>query len=119
MPRPRPIRISEELAEFTGLKTDTEYPIVTVIRRVYEYIEAHHLTDTNDPRIIVCDEKLKKLLNYDPATARIRKDGTPEILNHLNISRYLERHFIRSQKKKEAARKCRKNEEPTKCSLIV
>jgi chromatin remodeling complex protein RSC6 len=105
MPRPLPIRISEELAEFTGLKADTEYPIVEVIRHVYEYIEANHLTDKNDPRIIVCDEKLKKLLNYDPATARTRKDGTPEILNHLNISRYLERHFIRNRKKKEKSLK--------------
>lgn len=99
MPRSPQIQISEELAEFTGLETNTEYPIVTVIRHVHEYIEANHLTDKNDPRIIVCDEKLKKLLNYDPATARIWKDGTPEILNHVNISRYLERHFIRDQKK--------------------
>lgn len=93
-------KISSELAEFTGLETETEYPIIKVIRYVHEYIKTHHLTDKNDPRIIICDEKLKKLLNYDATTARIRKDGTPEILNHLNMSRYLRRHFIKDRKKK-------------------
>jgi chromatin remodeling complex protein RSC6 len=99
-----PVKISDELAEFMEMKSGDEISPQEIFKYVCDYVTKHDLFDKNDRRIILCDEKLKNLLKYDPLTARIRKDGTPEILNYFTIMPYLRRHFVKEKPGKKEKR---------------
>jgi len=60
-----PVQISQELADFAGWSS-----LVStrrdVTKFVCDYIKAHELQNPSDKRIIIADEKLAKLLQYNP-----------------------------------------------------
>lgn len=91
----KPIRISSELATFTGWDVNSQYSRVDVTKFICKYIKEHNLFDENDKRLILVDDKLKRLLNYDPANPPKDKDGKPAPLNYFRLQRYLKNHFVR------------------------
>lgn len=93
----KPIRISAALATFTGWDngpTD-EYSRVKVTKFICDYIKTNHLYNDEDKRLILCDDALKNLLDYDPANPGVDKDGNPAVLNYFRLQRYLKVHFIK------------------------
>ncbi|GAB2219325.1 hypothetical protein Drorol1_Dr00006960 [Drosera rotundifolia] len=56
---PRPV--SPELQEFLG--SVAEISRTEVLKAVWAYIKQHELQDPDDKKIIVCDEKLKKIFS--------------------------------------------------------
>jgi len=96
------VKISEDLAIFTGLDVDDcEYSRDDVIDLVYDYIHIHRLYNRYDPRVVDCDEKLGKLLNYDPNNVSNDENGMPELLTYNTLQKYLRPHFIQRTPKKE------------------
>lgn len=82
----KPVRISAELAKFTGWSPTELKARTDVTRFMCEYIKKHSLANPSDRRIILVqnDEKLRKLLKYSEA------DGP---VNYGNLQRYLAKHF--------------------------
>jgi len=96
------VNISEELATFTGLEADEcEYSRDDVIELVYGYIDMRRLYNKYDPRFIDCDEKLGKLLNYDPNNPPDDENGMPELLNYDTLQKYLRPHFTQRKQRME------------------
>jgi len=91
----RPVKISKELAQFTGWDAAQTYLRRNVTKHICNYIKEHHLYDEKDKRNILCDDKLKALLNYDPANVPMGKDGKPAVLNYFRLQKYLKPHFIK------------------------
>lgn len=101
----KPIKISPELAAFTGWNANDTYSRVTVTKHICDYIKERELYDPNDKRLIMCDDQLKSLLKYDPENPPIDADGQPALLNYFRLQRYLKPHFIKIEddKSKETA----------------
>jgi chromatin remodeling complex protein RSC6 len=94
----KPIRISAELASFTGWDVNSQYSRVEVTKFICKYIKDNNLFDQNDKRLILVDDKLKRLLNnYDPANPPKDKDGKPAPLNYFRLQRYLKNHFVKAE----------------------
>lgn len=91
----RPVRISKELAQFTSWDVEATYLRRNVTKYICNYIKEHRLYDEKDKRNILCDEKLRVLLNYDAATVPLGKDGKPAVLNYFRLQKYLKPHFIK------------------------
>lgn len=91
----KPIRISAELAAFTGWDVNSQYSRVDVTKFICKYVADHNLFDQNDKRLILVDDKLKNLLKYDPANPPKDKDGNPALLNYFRLQKYLKNHFVR------------------------
>lgn len=90
-----PVKISAELAKFTGWDPNEPKSRIEVTKKVCEYIRVHNLQDPTDKRIIKPDEKLRKLLKYDPNVVRIGKDGKPEKgLTYYRLQTYMKPHYI-------------------------
>jgi len=84
----KPVKISDELAKFTGWEIDSLHSRVEVYSFVYNYVKENGLNQTTDKKdIIEPDIKLKKLLGYDED-----KDGP---LKFFSIQEFLKRenHF--------------------------
>ncbi|KAK3136612.1 hypothetical protein QOZ80_5BG0439370 [Eleusine coracana subsp. coracana] len=75
--KPKPI--SPELREFVG--GAPELPRTEAIKLVWAHIKGNNLQDPNDKKIIVCDEKLKKIF------------GGRDRVGFLEISGLLNPHF--------------------------
>uniref|UniRef100_A0A0A9DXD1 DM2 domain-containing protein n=1 Tax=Arundo donax TaxID=35708 RepID=A0A0A9DXD1_ARUDO len=75
--KPKPI--SPELREFVG--GAAELPRTEAIKMVWAHIKGNNLQDPNDKKIIVCDEKLKKIF------------GGRDRVGFLEISGLLNPHF--------------------------
>ena len=84
----KPVRVSEEMAAFTSWAPDQLYSRVDVTKFICNYIRENKLQNPTDRRQIVCDDKLKALLKYDPATAT-------EPLTYFRLQQYIQRHFIK------------------------
>lgn len=91
----RPVKISKELAQFTGWDMNQTFLRRNVTKHICNYIKEHHLYDEKDKRNILCDEKLRVLLNYDAASVPLGKDGKPAVLNYFRLQKYLKPHFIK------------------------
>jgi chromatin remodeling complex protein RSC6 len=91
----KPIKISPELATFTGWDINQTYSRVNVTKFICDYIKTNHLYNDEDKRLILCDDKLKTLLKYDPANPPNDKDGNPAPLNYFRLQRWLKPHFIK------------------------
>ena len=76
------------MAVFTGWNGEERYSRVDVTKFICKYIRENKLQNQEDRRQIVCDEKLKALLKYDPATAA-------EPLTYFRLQQYIQRHFIK------------------------
>jgi len=97
----KPIKISPELAAFTGWDVNNTYSRVTVTKFICTYIKTNHLYNEADKRLILCDDKLKTLLKYDPANPPLDKEGKPAPLNYFRMQTYLKPHFIKLETPEE------------------
>jgi chromatin remodeling complex protein RSC6 len=82
----KPVNISKDMAKFTGWDPAHEKSRVEVTKYICKYIKDNNLQNPADRRQILADDKLKKLLNYDP-----KKDDK---LTYYKIQSYLKPHFI-------------------------
>jgi chromatin remodeling complex protein RSC6 len=97
----KPIKISQELSVFTGRDVNAPCSRVEITKQICEYIKTHHLYNDDDKRLILCDDKLKALLKYDPANPPMDKEGKPAPLNYFRLQKYLKPHFIKIEAPKE------------------
>jgi chromatin remodeling complex protein RSC6 len=88
----KPTKISDELAAFLGKEPGTLMARTDVTKQITAYIRSNSLQDKANGRLILADEKLKKLLNYDEKTVADPKDH----LSYFNLQRYLSGHFEKS-----------------------
>lgn len=103
----KPIKISDDLAEFTGWDVEGTYSRVNVTKFICDYIKEHSLFDENDKRLILCDDSLKSLLDYDSENPPNDADGNPAPLNYFRLQKYLKPHFIKIETPKEDAPKAK------------
>lgn len=89
------VHITPELAQFTGWEVDGTYSRVKVTKFICDYIRANKLFDEKDKRRILCDDKLKNLLKYDPNNLPLDDKGLPAELNYFRLQKYLKPHFIK------------------------
>jgi chromatin remodeling complex protein RSC6 len=80
----RPVKISQELAEFLELDPNEKFSRRDIIKYIYNYIKKHNLAEKEDKHVIICDDKLKKLLKCST------------ILIRSQIPTYLKPHFLSS-----------------------
>ncbi len=98
----KPVHISAELAEFTGWDVNGTYSRVDVTKFICEYVKEKELNKESDKRVILCNEPLAKLLNYDAKTAPIDpKTELPQEMNYYRLQQYLKNHFIKIETPKE------------------
>ena len=83
--------ISDELAEFIGVEKGTEIARVDVTKLITKYVKENNLQGEKDGREIYPDDKLKKLLDYDPSKSTKQ-------LGYFNIQKYMCRHFPKKEK---------------------
>lgn len=81
----KPVQISAEVAKFTGWDVSEPKARVEVTNFVCEYIKKHSLQSPTDKRIIVADQKLSQLLEYDAS-----RDGD---LTYATIQKLLAKHY--------------------------
>jgi chromatin remodeling complex protein RSC6 len=91
----KPVQISKEMAKFTGWDPALSRSRVDVTKHICKYIKDNDLQNPKDRREILADDKLKKLLAYDP-----KKDDKP--LTYYKIQSYLKPHFTALPKAVEA-----------------
>ncbi len=84
----KPVRISQEMADFTKWDADKLYSRVDVTKFICAYIKDKNLQRPDDKRQIVVNPELSKLLKYDPAVAK-------EPLTYFRLQQYIQSHFIK------------------------
>ena len=87
----KPVKIRKELADFTGWDVEKEYSRIDVTRFICNSIKEKNLQNPEDRRLILPDEKLAKVLRYDPKTAT-------EPLTYFRIQMYVQWLFIKEEK---------------------
>ena len=80
----KPVKISSEMAKFTGWKPDELKSRVDVTKFLCNYIREHNLQNPEDRRQIVADKKLSKLLEYNEGD---------KPLTYYRIQTYMKKHF--------------------------
>jgi len=91
----KPIKISAELAAFTGWDVNGTYSRVNVTKHICDYIKNNKLFNEEDKRLIIVDTKLKALLKYDPSNPPLDEKGNQAPLNYFRLQKYLKPHFIK------------------------
>ena len=91
----KPTRISAELATFTGWDVNTLHSRVNVTNFICKYIKDNKLFNVENERHILPDDRLKKLLGYDPSNPPKDKKGNDTYLNYFLLQRYLKHHYIK------------------------
>ena len=86
----KPVKISAEMAKFTGLDANELHSRVDVTGFLCKYIKEHNLSNPTDKRCINADAALSKLLNYDP-----KKATKP--LTYPHIQSLMKPHFTKVQ----------------------
>jgi chromatin remodeling complex protein RSC6 len=86
----KPVKISTEMAKFTGWDKDELKSRVDVTKFLCDYIRNNNLQNPKDKRQIVADAKLQKLLKYDP-----KKETEP--LTYFKLQSSLKGHFIKPE----------------------
>ncbi|XP_057788170.1 protein TRI1-like [Salvia miltiorrhiza] len=76
----KPRRVSPDMQAFLG--GATEIPRTQVLKEIWAYIKQHNLQDPADKKVIVCDEKLKKIF------------GGKDRVGFLEIAGLLNPHFL-------------------------
>jgi chromatin remodeling complex protein RSC6 len=87
----KPVLLSKEMAGFMGWDRKNPTSRVDVTRFLCKYISDNELQNPKDRREIVADDKLAKLLNYDP------KKDIP--LNYYRLQSYMKPHFEKIEEK--------------------
>ena len=80
----KPVKISSEMAKFTGWKPEDLKSRVDVTKFICNYIREHKLQNPEDRRQIVADKKLSKLLDYNEGD---------KPLTYYRIQTYMKKHF--------------------------
>ena len=88
----KPTKISDELATFLGKEPGTLMARTDVTKQITSYIRSNSLQDKANGRLILADDKLKKLLNYDEKNI----SDPSQQLSYFNLQRYLSGHFEKS-----------------------
>ena len=88
----KPTKISNDLAAFLGKEPGTLMARTDVTKQITAYIRANDLQDKTNGRLILADDKLKKLLNYDEKKVTDPKQQ----LSYFNLQRFLSCHFEKS-----------------------
>jgi chromatin remodeling complex protein RSC6 len=88
----KPTKISNDLAVFLGKEPGTLMARTDVTKQITAYIRANDLQDKTNGRLILADDKLKKLLNYDEKKVTDPKQQ----LSYFNLQRFLSCHFEKS-----------------------
>ena len=81
-----PEKISEEFALFIGLQGGKEISRTAANKHILNYIKRNNLQDKTNPKRILPDEKLTKLL---------RLQEVKEELTYFNIHKYIHSHFTK------------------------
>lgn len=81
----KPVRISQEVADFTGWSVDEPRSRIDVTNFICNYIGQNKLQKPGDGRVILADERLSNLLQYDS-----EKHGP---LTYASIQKFLAKHY--------------------------
>lgn len=84
----KPVKISNEMAKFTGWNANELRSRVDVTKFLCNYIKENNLQNPTDKRQIIADNKLCKLLDYDPKKMK-------EPLTYYRIQSYIKPHFVK------------------------
>lgn len=82
----KPVKLSTDMAKFTGMATEGQHSRVDVTKYICNYIKEKNLQNPADRRQIVADDKLGKLLGYDA-----KKDASP--LTYYRLQTLMKPHF--------------------------
>ena len=82
----KPVNISKEMALFTGWDQNELKSRVDVTKYICNYIRDNDLQNPKDRRQIIVDNKLSKLLDFDPNVEK-------EPLTYYRIQSYIKKHF--------------------------
>ena len=85
----KPVKISAEMAKFTGLDPNGLHSRVDVTKFLCSYIKQHNLQNPEDKRQIKADHALAKLLAYDAKTSE-------KPLTYYHLQFLLKNHFTKS-----------------------
>jgi len=88
----KPTKISNDLAAFLGKEPGSLMARTDVTKQITAYIRANDLQDKTNGRLILADDKLKKLLNYDEKKVTDPKQQ----LSYFNLQRFVSCHFEKS-----------------------
>jgi upstream activation factor subunit UAF30 len=88
----KPTKISDELAVFLGKDLGSLMARTDVTKQITAYIRANDLQDKTNGRLILADDKLKKLLKYNEKEVTDPKQQ----LSYFNLQRFLSCHFEKS-----------------------
>lgn len=91
----KPVGITNEMAGFTGWDVAKLYSRVDVTKFICAYIRDNKLQNAEDRRQIICDDKLRTLLKYDPANPPMDKNGKPAPLTYFRLQQYIQPHFVK------------------------
>jgi chromatin remodeling complex protein RSC6 len=81
----RALGVTDALRKFLSLGADERISRAEVTRRINAYITEHGLKHPENGRVIILDEKLRKLLSPPSGTE----------VTFLNIQRYLSPHYVK------------------------
>lgn len=81
----KPVKISAEMAKFTGWNRNELCSRVDVTKNICKYVKDNNLQNPDDKRRIVLDQRLSKLLGLDPAK---QKDVT-----YCDLQKLIQPHF--------------------------
>lgn len=82
------VKITEDLAKFMQCSPNDLKSRVDVTRFICKYVKDKNLQDSNNKKIIVPDDSLKKLLKHDTKT-----DGA---LTFPSVQKLIQKHFIKA-----------------------
>ena len=85
----KPTKISDELAVFLGRESGTLMARTDVTKQITAYVRSNNLQAKENGRLILADDKLKKLLKYDEKTVT----DPSQQLSYFNLQKYLSCHF--------------------------
>jgi upstream activation factor subunit UAF30 len=84
----KPVRISNEMAQFTTWDQSQLYSRNVVTKFICDYVRDNKLQNPEDRRQILCDEKLASLLKFD-------RQNSSSPLTYPGIQKYMQHHFFR------------------------
>jgi chromatin remodeling complex protein RSC6 len=80
----KPSKISPELATFLGVNPNDKFARTQVTKMITVYVKENGLQNPQNKKIIVPDNKLKKLLN----------NGNDQI-SFFNLQKYMKNHYVK------------------------
>jgi chromatin remodeling complex protein RSC6 len=85
----KPVKISSDIASFTGWDASQMRSRVEVTKFLCDYVKTHNLQNPEDRRQIIPDNKLSKLLDYDK-----KREDKP--LTYAYLQHKIQPHFVQS-----------------------